>query len=1002
MYKFIIMKKLLFYASAVAVLFSSCSKDATEDVAINNVGNKVFSASIAVEDDGQQKTRMSITENEDREIVYVWNINDAVGVGSKSQPAANILVNNTVEGETPSFAVGQEDLERWLGISENTDEANPMYVYFPYMPGTAFTDKGEIELTIPKEQRYANDSFYRNTVPAVGYVKEYTGADQKIPLYVPVSMLRVEVCGFGDAKSISLKIETPASVKANQDTHSFYQLAGKALVNIVPEQDKEYRPAFTFGGATTDDIDPSVESSSDMITVTFGQLPEELKYDEKAAFPVHFVIPAGLDLSEAKLHFQIDGDGDTFVYKMPQRNPNNPEALMTKPNGRLKMTSAPVVFNMKDKLVMSDPDQFLVWAFLNSSWKKTENKTTGYVYDLTMAKTDAQAVFHLGQDATLDQLTPLVINDLDFANYGKTWADAELARYDKMDFADSEVILWHEVLTWYKNNNYQIETLQNNLKPALYGHSGETPVAIKNLNVLGDGITKNVALKNLKFENVTVNAALPETTDGKTTYTKVKANVGFIAATNASAASIENVVIGEGNVVNAYEATGNVGGIYGSVTKDMNLLEEAAAITINVAAKSEDYDGPAAIGALYGTLSSALEIETAGYELSTSQEKLPLIGVATGDKANITATGALSETAINAGIVGKVEGKSYVLVDDVFYWNGKFVGNDGKAPFTAEELAHALEYSAVDNIVLTNDIDMQSSHKFAALYDHQSVHNNSVNSTEAEGSTERNPIYNQFEIKNLKATAYTSTEVDALFGNAKVANVKLSNIELNVKGLEKVAGVAVSGSATNVDVDGLTINIDKSVTTEIKSIGGVLAEATDADIDDVNVKSISIVYGGTKVLGARAGLIAGTLNIKPNSETKLKSFNCGAKTHTFTNLVSNQKDKADKNGSWYPVYKDTNNYADALPFGTICVANAAVNKNGNTKAYLKLTDANFGTMTRLAAGVVFSFSDTDWALLKEKTEVGHDATAVDTYKYVLVSEGKIGSGSNTVFGFTAK
>lgn len=1000
------MKKLLFYASAVAVLFSSCSKDATEDVAINNVGNKVFSASIAVEDDGQQKTRMSITENEDREVVYVWNINDAVGVGSKSQPAANILVNNTVEGETPSFAVGQEDLERWLGISENTDDANPMYVYFPYMPGTAFTDKGEIELTIPKEQRYANDSFYRNTVPAVGYVEEYTGADQKIPLYVPVSMLRVEVCGFGDAKSISLKIETPASVKANQDTHNFYQLAGKALVNIVPEKDKEYRPAFTFGNATTESIDPSVESSSDdMITVTFGQLPEELKYDETAAFPVHFVIPAGLDLSEAKLHFQIDGDGDTFVYKMPQRNPNNPEALMTKPNGRLKMTSAPVVFNMKDKLVMSDPEQFLVWAFLNSSWKKTVNKTTNYEYTINDALIDAQAVFNLGQDASLDQLTPLVINDLDFANYGKTWADAELARYDKMDFADSEVILWHEVLTWYKNNNYQIETLQKTTKPALYGHSGETPVAIKNLNVLGEGITKNVSLKNLKFENVTVNAALPETTDGKTTYTQKAKAVGFIAATNTSAASIENVVIGEGNVVNAYEATGNVGGIYGSVAKDMNLLEEAAAITINVAAKSDDYDGPAAIGALYGTLSSALEIETAGYELSASQDKLPLIGVATGANANITATGALSETAINAGIVGKVEGTSYVLVDDVFYWNGVYeFPNDGKAPYTAEELAYDLYFAGVDNIVLTNDIDMQSSHKFALQFRHDNTGTgyNSVNSTEAEGSTKENPVYNQFEIKNFDISPLIDNTPVALFGNANVANVKLSNIVLNTNRGDKVAGVAVTGSATNVDVDGLTINIDKNVT-EIKSIGGVLAEATDADIDDVNVKSISIVYGGTKVLGARAGLIAGTLNIKPNSETKLKSFNCGAKTlNTFTNLVSNQKDKADKNGSWYPVYKDTNNYADALPFGTICVANAAVNKNGNTKAYLKLTDANFGTMTRLAAGVVFSFSDPDWVLLKEKTEVGHDATAVDTYKYVLVSEGKIGSGSNTVFGFTAK
>ncbi|MBQ5719120.1 MAG: hypothetical protein IIV65_01060 [Alistipes sp.] len=230
------MKKLLFYASAVAVLFSSCSKDATEDVVINS-GNKVFTASIAMED--EQQTRMTVGEDNK----YHWQVNDAIGVASAAAADANILVTNTVNGVMPAFSVSEEDYTRWLDVAEGVTTANPLYVYFPYQPNTMF-NAGEVNLTIPATQRYAENSFYRNTVPAVGFLEAYNGSETNVDLKVPVSLLQVWVAGFGDAESISLSI-----LDKNGDA---YMLAGTSTVDVVPAKTKDgkkydyekYNPSF--------------------------------------------------------------------------------------------------------------------------------------------------------------------------------------------------------------------------------------------------------------------------------------------------------------------------------------------------------------------------------------------------------------------------------------------------------------------------------------------------------------------------------------------------------------------------------------------------------------------------------------------------------------------------------------------------------------------------------------------------------------------------------------
>ena len=988
------MKKLLFYASAVAVLFSSCSKDATEDVVINS-GNKVFTASIAMED--EQQTRMTVGDDN----LYHWQVNDAIGVASKAAGAANILVTNTVNGTMPSFSVSEEDYSRWLDVAEGVTEANPLYVYFPFQPGTEFVD-GEVSLTIPYEQRYAEGSFYRNTVPAVGFLEKYNGSETKVDLKVPVSLLQVWVAGFGKADEITLKIQKPGSTDEKVE---YYNLSGTNTVDVVPAIVKKaydyenYKPAFT---------EPTGNDAKDYVTVKFGQKPETMAYN--GAMSVHFVIPAGIDLSEATLEFSC-GD-DTFKKKLPARNPNNKSALMTKPNGRMNLGSVKVQFGLDDKFLMSTEEEFLAYAYLVKPNAAKNFVKADYDYAADVFGVDIKSEEDYKTVAAVEAL--VIADELDFAAYGKEWADAKLKELNAEEYASAENAFWTNVLNWYIANNYAIESLSYN------GVHGSSMTTIKNLNVLGSGLTAGASLSNLTLENVTVNAGIATTkTSGDkttTTYSKTVSEVALIAANNdittvagdfvaAKEMKIENVIIGEGNKVvaaNAGEHVNAIGGVYAKVnttTKNIIASKNIKGIALDIYSK-KDYTP--IVGRLYAYtgLYTTKSFDLTDCAWDATQVSYPVIGEA---NSSIEAKGGVSSSMINAGVVGKVNTASYVYVDDVSYWNGKTVENDGNNKiFSAEELAYHLANDpdvATHNITLTNDINMQCSKTQVVTTRHFTSNVFNVTTTETAESTAKNPIYNEFEIKNVIATNSTATA--SLFGaNATVANISLTNVTINATAATTaVAGLAIEGSAKNVNIDGLTINIDKGVAAKsIKSIGGVFAEADVNDIDDVNVKTLSLIYAGTKNLGARAGIIAGTLNIEPNSEAKLKAFNCGAKNHTFTNIASEQKDGADKNGNFYTVYATSNNYGAALPFGTISVNNAAANGNGNTKAYLKLTEANFGSMTRLAAGVVFSINQAD---LKAKTAVRHDAAAIDSYKYVFISDGKIAQ-QNTVFGFTAK
>ncbi len=962
------MKKLLFYASAVAVLFSSCSQDATEDIAVQS-GHKVFTASINVEDEAQ--TRLELNGN-----TYVWQVNDAIGVASKDNKDANILVSNTVSGTMPAFSVTSEDYNRWLNIAEATTQANPLYVYFPYKANTVFELSGSavnVDLTIPEVQRYAEGSFYRNTVPAVGYIAEYNGSETNVDLKVPTALLRVKIAGFGDAKNVSMKIKSAAG--------TYYKLAGTSKVNVAPvlkagktNEYEEYAPAFA---------EPT-ENTSEMVTVDFGNLPETLKYN--GMVDIHFVIPAGLDLSGATLEFSIDKfatgtEVKTHTFKVASEH--NKNAYKTKANVRTNVGNEAnpkvISFGMSNKFMVDSAEAFLAYAYLsrpnvsNLAANPTASFIADYAYAAEMMGIEIKTTDDYKKVAAVEAL---LVADIDFANYGKEWADAKLAAIEEETAQNDGSDFWYNALTWYKGNDYAIEPLSYN---AIYGFDSQNPCTIKNLTVLGSGLTEGADLSNLVLENITVNAKVVKNSKGELVWdSKQTSNVGLIAGEankwtvsyggTPNAIVIDNVTIGEGNVVNAGLAT-YIGGLFGYVAdttdaKSINI-KEAAPITINVTPNPKGWNYNPTVGRLFGLVEKPMTLKLDGkFSWSATQTALPVIGRAW---ATIEADKAQSTTMKNAGVVGSTAysdatpSSASVIVEGVSYWNGAYVAPDsGNTAFTAEELAYVLSRDNSANFTLTNDIDMQcfrttTSEQVVDIknFNYSTYNVDTTVKTAATASTAA--VYNVFEIKNVIADA---TGVPALFGGeGNVSNVNFTNVVINgAATATDAAGLAVKGIAKNVVIDGLVINVAKAAA--LKNVGGVFATATDKSIAGagVEVKSFILNYEGTAK--PAAGVVAGKLEVELTKEpmtlgiTKLT----GAQSQNVYKTIGNAQTKVE-----LASYGGTKSYSyHYYPYGTVHVKNAQFAPNGVVNAVLNANEASVGVanMDKLAAGIVFTWTGT--------------------------------------------
>lgn len=909
-------------AAAVATLFASCSKDATEDLTVVK-SDAAFVASMTF--DSAATTRHHINEAGH----YEWEAGDMVGV---SNGDITVPFVTKAGGELAAFEAAEDDIA-YLGDGT-------YYMVYPYgVPVTAEEDEDDklvvTGLKVPAAQRYRANSFATMTAPAFAVVEDFEQG-QQVKFNAPASMFSFPIIGKGSIKSLTL-------------TSTNYAIAG--AIKAVIAVDKDGNEVVTY---TTDP-----QNSTNEITLDFGAGSYELDYEE-AVTNVVFVVASG----------KIGEKNETFTLTANWANKKSddetfeiPANTVLEPNTLYEMQ--PRTFGLDGYYLINGENaelDFVTYAYFTQPGNADDLGTAGY----PSVKDYETLAEELGYDELWGEngvasVKALLLKDI---NLGEFDAKAAHDSFTSIVNPTAKELVYINALKWYINNENAIESLSYN---AIVG-GRKAATVIDGVVVLGNGITAGAALENLKFTNSTVVA------------TDNTANIGFVAP-SFDTATVKNVTIGEGNVLNTTGGTSKyIGGIFGyAYSKDLpTVTVEALPMFMSTLENAE----PQHLGQLYGFLAMNKNLVIDLEASKVAAFDVPVVYETYSDNV-LDFTNAPADAAY-ANVVAK--NVASIVINGTSYWNGKFVANDKDEYFTAEELTYALNTSAADNIVLTHNIDLQST-EIKNGVDHKAANINTISTTKAEDGT-----YNVFEIKNVKTAIYNASEVAALFGNANVSNIKLTNVAIDVPAsAKKAAGVAVVGTVTNVTIDGLTINIPAA--SKLTVVGGVLAEADVDDIDNVNVKGLAINNAGEDVLKIRAGIMAGTLNIEPqpNKNADLKSFYASAATFT---KVGEEQPNCSKGQLEY--YTSKNNYGAALPFGTISVNNAGFAKNGNVKAYLNVAEGKFGSMTRLAAGIVFKST-----LTNATTKVEYNEADIDKYNYVLISNAPIAK-QKKIFGFYKK
>lgn len=436
-------------------------------------------------------------------------------------------------------------------------------------------------------------------------------------------------------------------------------------------------------------------------------------------------------------------------------------------------------------------------------------------------------LYTVSQDTDGDK-TAVLVNDLNFSRYD--------ARND-MNGAEGDML---DALTEYLANGSVIESIAEGAHIDGNGHT------ISNLQVNGNGIFggQPASLKNLTLSGVTVNVP-------------AEANPAlFVGAINLNACS-EGVVIKGGYLKNV-AAGATAAMIQNAYDFTLPLPEK---VTISYP-RVNDSQGEFAYFAAKLTLNGA-DINANDLK-AYFNSKYRLFGA-------IKATSDVKISGVNAAYVQNLldaisyEGtdKAISVIDTkgTSYWTGiaaASVKNDDVV--TAEELAYYVLNGG--EVTLTNNIDLQGK-DWKAGNGTLTIHGN------------KKKISNAVVVADeTQSQFYTYS----LLGNVVTAdNLVVEGVEINVEAGSKpcvIGGVAYQGSATNVTVSKVTINVASDVQfyqNKYNHVGGLISHAT-ANSNGNTVSSVAIECNDNEnagPVGAMFGEVSGSFNKNALSESAI-------------------------------------------------------------------------------------------------------------------------------------
>lgn len=915
------MKRILLFASAVAVMFSSCSKDTTEVASLDGAKG-VISATLDYEYDATTRTYLGESTANGRPVL--WSQGDALGVFGSA--------TTDIQTQFGLVSGAGESSATFDGNTHYLTAGEAVYAYYPFTKKTSISE-GKVDLEIAKTQTYkehAIGTFDAAQAPAVAYVEKADLAALSFKMKGVASYLAFPIKGVGTVEYATLTIGD-------------CNLAGIGSVDIAAEN-----PVLEL----------TTETEKELKLACSGVVlnPITSKW-------IVFVVPAGVDTNQndVRLTIKLEGkDAITHTRKGDANKDENPtqvhkvRKMAYDPASQDVNGAAAWSFGLEGTITITNEVEFLKYAYMVQPGQNHLD-FDGTTFSLKQNASEAQRpsaedynyMLSAGYiDANVNTTAWIYAESLDFENYGAEWATIEYNNLQRQ-FTDlnpavptAEQKFMLNFYKWVADNDGIKSLAYNAVVGAGYDKDGIAngkATTIKNLNVKGNGFTVGASLKNLVLERITI--------DGSDVYVGLVASKNDIVVTNGANVdvpmTINDVTIGIGNTVkNSKGSASYTGGIYGKFTDKQdvaraNVVAGAAEISIDAPNTNN--------GLLYGYYvpKKQATISLANYAINTTVCPTLIGEIGSHSSGAVLVVDKKISAGENAGVVpvGKVGDKVSIIADDTAYWNGYTYEPNTDGYYTAEELAYELKAITAVDIELAYNYDMQSIEFALPKY----------NTTGGNGTK---TISGEKTISNLVATVdgESNSYYATLFGeNAVLTGVTLKNIFINVPARQNgyayngLAGLAVTGTVSDVTVDGLTLNIAEDVNaTGDQLIGGLFSTATlDTFAGSLTVNNVVV----NNFVGATAGVVAAVFEVTESGQ-KLQNL-----TVTASNVAESSNYLKRKNADDAKEFlKKASAYSNKrIPFGALSVA-AAEWKNNLVQTF-DVENCNYGE--RIAASIWF-------------------------------------------------
>lgn len=556
-------------------------------------------------------------------------------------------------------------------------------------------------------------------------------------------------------------------------------------------------------GATQYALESVTPASSEVqgVTIDFGAGAGNLT---DGALELWFVVPANLDLAGTTLTFTPtfkkgdateDGAPVAITVSENYKGPNGTSKLARNAFARVSVAVTP-----KGSVLVSNAAELVK-----------------YLYAVSLTTTPGTDNAEYIEDGKFK--TAVIAKDLNFSDF------------DATEFYDKEDKLMSDALGAYVQNNSMIESIAEGA----------------NIEGLGDGVT----IKGLAVDGSLIGANKVTLTNLTIDGAKVKSSsfLGYLPA--FSGVTIKNAQL-------TGEAT--VKAMFGGI--DSSLLPSLSSDKVNIDFSTGNIEYLTPTLTLKGDVDAAdyanyfgdvLRVKTIAASDATS---CPVIyGLVAGTPVeNVLAALEVDKEGALVNPISVLSGEG---AEAISYWTGASAEADGDDYLTAEELAYAVNNGV--SVTLKNNIDLQGEQGKSWTVGGTSI---SIDVAQ-DPKTEK---YLDVTISNAmvdKAVLSSGVATFSLFGNqVTVSNVKIDGVKIQASVVEGAAGTLVGGlgykgSANNVEVNDLTIDVAKDVVmrTQTPEIGGLISAPTAAS-ENNTVTKLSINTNGNESVGATGGLFA--------------------------------------------------------------------------------------------------------------------------------------------------